>query len=57
MKAITTRWQHVLKDKRKKKNNNTQQKEDERIKTNRLNKKSQSKHRIWSLFWDQFYII
>jgi hypothetical protein len=40
MKAITTRWQHVLKDKRKKKNNNTQEKEDERIKTNRLNKKS-----------------
>jgi len=40
MKAITTRWQHVLKDKRKKKDNNTQKKEDERIKTNRLNKKS-----------------
>jgi|TARA_R100001530_G_C4308711_1_gene152443 hypothetical protein len=40
MKAIDIRWQHVLKDKRKKKDNNTQKKEDERIKTNRLNKKS-----------------
>jgi len=40
MKAIDIRWQYVLKDKRKKKDNNTQKKEDERIKTNRLNKKS-----------------
>jgi len=58
MKAIDIRWQHVLKDKRKKKDNNTQKKEDERIKTNRMDRCWKfAKNENWGKTTDRKYAL